>query len=203
MLMGSLMSYGMGSMWGGHSMIPSYGGGLGMGGLGMGGGYYSDNDTNITNNYYNTPDPSASGAIGDAGQSQPAIEDVTDNQDNTVDSDNPVEDDVVDDTDGNQDDAVDNDYPSQDDVVEDADDNQEDVANDDYPAEEDVVDDADQNDTNQDYTNADDYGYGGDTGNDGYDYGGDDYGGGDIGGDDFGGGFDGGDFGGGGDFGDY
>ncbi|KAK5979485.1 PH domain-containing protein [Trichostrongylus colubriformis] len=37
MLLGSLMSYGMGSMWGGHSMMmPSYGGGLG-----MGGGYYS------------------------------------------------------------------------------------------------------------------------------------------------------------------
>ncbi|CAB3398068.1 unnamed protein product [Caenorhabditis bovis] len=57
MLAGSLLGYGLGSMWGGHhSYFPSYGmGGFG-GGYGMGGGYYSDNDTNITNNYYNYGD---------------------------------------------------------------------------------------------------------------------------------------------------
>ncbi|KAJ1362208.1 hypothetical protein KIN20_021677 [Parelaphostrongylus tenuis] len=80
MLMGSLMSYGMGSMWGGHSMMmPSYGGGLG-----MGGGYYSDNDTNITNNYYNTPDPNASNSIADANQSQGIVEEPDDTQDTTT-----------------------------------------------------------------------------------------------------------------------
>ncbi|KAK6011568.1 hypothetical protein OSTOST_23340 [Ostertagia ostertagi] len=118
MLLGSLMSYGMGSMWGGHSMMmPSYGGGLG-----MGGGYYSDNDTNITNNYYNTPDPSASGGAAiDAGQSHPAVEDVTNNQDDAFGTDNQPQDDVVDDTDANQDDVADNDYPADDGVVEEAD----------------------------------------------------------------------------------
>ncbi|EYC13806.1 hypothetical protein Y032_0042g540 [Ancylostoma ceylanicum] len=75
MLAGSLMSYGMGSMWGGHG----FGGGYG----GMGGGYgsyYSDNDTTITNNYYNTPDPNAASTAGDANQAQPAIEEPQDNQ---------------------------------------------------------------------------------------------------------------------------
>ncbi|VDO89795.1 unnamed protein product [Haemonchus placei] len=193
MLMGSLLSYGMGSMWGGHSMIPSYGGGFG-----MGGGYYSDNDTTITNNYYNYPDPNAAGTAVDANDSQPAIQDVTD-QDDVVDSD-PPRDDSVDVADANQDDVEDNDHPAQDDAVEDAGVDQDDVPDNDYAADDDVVDngDMDQHDTNQDYTNADDYGYGGDTG---YDYGGDDYGGGDFGGGDFGGGdFGGGDFGG-GDFG--
>uniref|UniRef100_A0A0K0CZJ7 PH domain-containing protein n=1 Tax=Angiostrongylus cantonensis TaxID=6313 RepID=A0A0K0CZJ7_ANGCA len=78
MLLGSLMSYGMGSMWGGHSMLmPSYGGGFG-----MGGGYssYSDNDTNITNNYYNTPDPNVSNPTMDANQTQPIVEEPEDNQ---------------------------------------------------------------------------------------------------------------------------
>uniref|UniRef100_W6NC48 Pleckstrin homology domain containing protein n=1 Tax=Haemonchus contortus TaxID=6289 RepID=W6NC48_HAECO len=96
MLMGSLLSYGMGSMWGGHSMIPSYGGGFG-----MGGGYYSDNDTTITNNYYNYPDPNAAGTAGDANDSQPAIQDVTD-QDDVPDNDYAADNDVVDNGDMDQ-----------------------------------------------------------------------------------------------------
>ncbi|CAL2042989.1 unnamed protein product [Caenorhabditis brenneri] len=54
MMAGNLMGYGLGSMWGGHGMM--------MGG-GFGGGYYSDNDTNVTNNYYNYGD----GGGGEAG----------------------------------------------------------------------------------------------------------------------------------------
>ncbi|VDM56647.1 unnamed protein product [Angiostrongylus costaricensis] len=133
MLLGSLMSYGMGSMWGGHSMLmPSYGGGFG-----MGGGYssYSDNDTNITNNYYNTPDPNISNPTTDANQTQSIVEEPEDIHNNAA-----------------------GDY---------------DASHDDYD---------------------------GDTGNDGYDYGGGDYGGDDYGVEDFGGDFGGGDFGG-GDFG--
>ncbi|CAJ0589510.1 unnamed protein product [Cylicocyclus nassatus] len=74
MLAGSLMSHGLGSMWGGHGMV--YGGGMG----GMGGGlgsYYSDNDTNITNNYYNyDPNSSTGGGAIDSTSSQPAITEV-------------------------------------------------------------------------------------------------------------------------------
>uniref|UniRef100_A0A0K0FTQ9 PH domain-containing protein n=1 Tax=Strongyloides venezuelensis TaxID=75913 RepID=A0A0K0FTQ9_STRVS len=52
MLAGSLLGYGLGSMWGGHHGYGGFGGGYGMGpGYGMG-SYYSDNDTNVTNNYY-------------------------------------------------------------------------------------------------------------------------------------------------------
>ncbi|KJH50954.1 PH domain protein [Dictyocaulus viviparus] len=82
MLLGSLMSYGMGSMWGGHSMLlPSYGGGLG-----MGGGYssYSDNDTNITNNYYNYPDPNTSNSATGANETQPIVEEPAEDQADTA-----------------------------------------------------------------------------------------------------------------------
>lgn len=72
-LAGSLLGYGLGSMWGGHHSYGGFGGGYGGGGYGMGGGYYSDNDTNVTNNYYNygdggnNHDNNSSNNLNDAG----------------------------------------------------------------------------------------------------------------------------------------
>uniref|UniRef100_A0A915Q2A2 PH domain-containing protein n=1 Tax=Setaria digitata TaxID=48799 RepID=A0A915Q2A2_9BILA len=79
MLMGSLLGFGLGSMWSGglHS-------GFGLGGhcfpshhlgSGFGGGYIQDNDTYITNNYYGS-DPENGGTIN-----EPTNIDVTDSRD--------------------------------------------------------------------------------------------------------------------------
>lgn len=70
-LLGSLLGYGIGSMFAPHGGWGS--GGWGYGGNGFGGGYIQDNDTYITNNYYIYDDNNQS--------STPVVSDVTDSTD--------------------------------------------------------------------------------------------------------------------------
>nr|CRZ22045.1 Bm3912 [Brugia malayi] len=86
MLMGSLLGFGLGSMWGGglHSgfgfgghCYPSH---LGMG-SGFGGGYVQDNDTYITNNYY-VGDSGNRDAIGEHNTESSTVVDTTNSANN-------------------------------------------------------------------------------------------------------------------------
>ncbi|CAD6196423.1 unnamed protein product [Caenorhabditis auriculariae] len=178
LLAGSLLGYGLGSMWGGHhSYFPSYGG-FG-GGYGMGGGYYSDNDTNVTNNYYNYGGGGEGAATHDATHT-PGDANLDEIDDGRIEDAETGDDGTY----GIGDLSVeDNAYGAAEEVPQD-----------------DGNDSFNQDNSGYDYGNAneggDDYGVGGlDYGNAG-DFGGGDFGGGDFGGGDFGGGdFGGGDYG--------
>ncbi|CAI5452926.1 unnamed protein product [Caenorhabditis angaria] len=75
LLAGSLLGYGMGSMWGGHGMF--YGGPM-IGGYGvpmMGGAFVSENnDTNITNNYYNGTPENGGEQVGETQEQNDNVE---------------------------------------------------------------------------------------------------------------------------------
>ncbi|OZC05175.1 PH domain protein [Onchocerca flexuosa] len=89
MLMGSLLGFGLGSVWGGglhsgfgfgghHSYPP-----MGMG-CGYGGGYVQDNDTFITNNYYNTG-PESGGTSSERNTESSTVDDPVNNPNTTQD----------------------------------------------------------------------------------------------------------------------
>uniref|UniRef100_A0A2K6W8Q6 PH domain-containing protein n=1 Tax=Onchocerca volvulus TaxID=6282 RepID=A0A2K6W8Q6_ONCVO len=89
MLMGSLLGFGLGSVWGGglhsgfgfgghHSCPP-----MGMG-SGFGGGYVQDNDTFITNNYYNIG-PESGGTSSERNTESSTVDDPVNNPNTTQD----------------------------------------------------------------------------------------------------------------------